>query len=211
MKLKVIALSAAVALILLVAIFIALMRGPDLSQYRNLIEPRFTEMPSQKMIEVESSGDPNVVAGKALGLLFKTYFSIRGGPKGSHQPAPRARWSKALDSPKSQWVGRYGIPVPNEVTALPPVKSGEGLTPELVTWEYGPVAEILHVGPYTAEAPTISRLKKFIVESGFEVIGEHEEEYLKGPGMFFKGNPEKYYTIIRYRIRRSAAQGASPE
>lgn len=73
------------------------------------------------------------------------------------------------------------------------------------------MAEILHVGPYTAEAPTISRLKKFIVESGFEVIGEHEEEYLKGPGMFFKGNPEKYYTIIRYRIRRSAAQGASPE
>ncbi len=33
--------------------------------------------------------------------------------------------------------------------------------------------------------------------------GEHEEEYLKGPGMFGTGGPEKYLTIIRYRLKKA--------
>ena len=211
MKLKMIGLGLAIAIILITAILIPLMREPDLSQYRNLVEPRITDLPPQKMILVEATGDPNIVSGNVFRLLYKACFSIRGVRKGSNQPAPRALWPKPLDSPKSQWIGRYGIPVPDEITTRPPVKAEGGLNPELVAWEYGPVAEILHVGPYSTEAPTFSKLKKFITENGFEIIGEHEEEYVKGPGMFFKGDPEKYYTIIRYRIRHSAVRGASAE
>ena len=44
--------------------------------------------------------------------------------------------------------------------------------------------------------PTIEKIKTFISERGYEINGDHEEEYLKGPGMFFKGNPKKYRTII---------------
>ena len=33
--------------------------------------------------------------------------------------------------------------------------------------------------------------------------GEHEEEYIKGPGMLSKGNPQKYLTIIRYRVKQA--------
>jgi hypothetical protein len=65
------------------------------------------------------------------------------------------------------------------------------------------VAEILHVGRYDDEGPTIRRLLEFIKASGYSVAGEHEEEYLKGPGMFGPGNPEKYLTIIRYPVRRA--------
>lgn len=65
------------------------------------------------------------------------------------------------------------------------------------------MAEILHIGPYSAEVPTTERLQSYIKEKGYRVIGVHEEEYLKGPGMFGKGNPEKYYTIIRYRVEIS--------
>jgi hypothetical protein len=32
------------------------------------------------------------------------------------------------------------------------------------------------------------------------VIGEHEEEYVKGPGMLLAGDPAEYLTIIRLRI-----------
>ncbi len=45
---------------------------------------------------------------------------------------------------------------------------------------------------------------KFIKAQGYEVIGVHEEEYLKGPTMFSKGDPKKYVTIIRYRVKKSA-------
>ncbi|MEW6104621.1 MAG: GyrI-like domain-containing protein [bacterium] len=73
---------------------------------------------------------------------------------------------------------------------------------EIKEWEYGDVAEILHIGPYSEETPTIEKLHNFIKENGYKVIGEHEEEYLKGPGMFGKGNPKKYYTIIRLRVAK---------
>jgi effector-binding domain-containing protein len=65
------------------------------------------------------------------------------------------------------------------------------------------VAEILHIGPYDREEPDIARLTGFIKDNGYSIIGDHEEEYLKGPGMFSKGNPEKYYTIIRYRVKKA--------
>jgi hypothetical protein len=32
-------------------------------------------------------------------------------------------------------------------------------------------------------------------------MGDHEEEYVRGPGMVFAGDPRKYLTIIRLRIR----------
>ncbi|MDP2984459.1 MAG: GyrI-like domain-containing protein [Candidatus Latescibacter sp.] len=65
------------------------------------------------------------------------------------------------------------------------------------------MAEILHIGPYDREEPAITRLTAFIKDKGYSIVGDHEEEYLKGPGMFSKGNPEKYYTIIRYRVEKA--------
>ena len=94
------------------------------------------------------------------------------------------------------------MPVPDEVTTLPEYEAEAGLKVALTTWEYGEVAEILHIGPYDKEDQTIAKLMTFIEQQGYEIIGEHEEEYLKGPGMFFKGNPEKYYTIIRYQVKK---------
>jgi effector-binding domain-containing protein len=64
------------------------------------------------------------------------------------------------------------------------------------------VAEILHIGSYDKEKPTVDRLTKFISDNGYRIIGDHEEEYVKGPGMLFKGNSENYRTIIRYRIEK---------
>lgn len=41
------------------------------------------------------------------------------------------------------------------------------------------------------------------------VVGEHEEEYVKGPGMLFAGDPEQYLTIIRLRVEKDEVSGAS--
>jgi hypothetical protein len=181
-----------------------MMRGPDLAKFEHLKEPRISTAQNQKMIVVEAKGDPNVVGEKAFGLLFRIYFKLKETPKGPNQPAPRARWPVALDAPKAEWVGLYAMPVPETTAELPQYEAAPELKVSLASWEYGEVAEILHIGPYDKEQPTVGRLMEFVKAQGYEVIGDHEEEYLKGPTMFSKGDSEKYVTIIRYRVKKSA-------
>lgn len=194
--------SIAVAAFVIIAALYLFSQGPDLGKYEFLKQPRIATMADQKMIVVTASGDPNVVGSKAFKLLFKTYFKIPGVPRNVTQ-APRARWA-GDPLVKSSWTGYYGMPVPEGTASLPPVDPEPGFKVELTNWEYGDVAEILHIGPYAEETPAIEKLHQFLNQQGYEIIGYHEEEYLKGPGMFFKGDPKQYYTIIRYRIRKQA-------
>lgn len=173
-----------------------MMRGPDLKPYLALKVPRIVEKPDQRMLVVESEGDPNEVGEKAFALLFKTYFKVI---KARGMVAPRARWPKPLETQKIQWTGLYALPVPAGAK-LARDPSLPGYRVFLDDWRYGQVAEILHIGPYTGEAPTIQRLVDFITAQGYRIAGPHEEEYLRGPGLFGKGNPQKYYTIIRFPV-----------
>jgi hypothetical protein len=192
-----------VVVVVPVAAFLLGLGGPSARQFEYLKDPQVRILPDLKVLQVEAKGEPGSVGGQAFGLLFKTYFQLKGVPKGPQQPAPRARWPLPLETPKGEWIGRYAMPVPDNVDSLPSQGDGTpGLRVELTTWEYGDVAEILHVGPYDREEPTVARLTQFIKDCRYEIVGEHEEEYLKGPGMFGKGNPEKYLTIIRYRVKK---------
>lgn len=192
-----------VVIVVPVAVFLFALGGPSPAQFEYLKDPQVRILPDLKVLQVEAKGEPGVGAGQAFGLLFKTYFQLKGVPKGPKQPAPRARWPRPLDTPKGEWIGRYAMPVPENVDALPSQGDGTpGLRVELTTWQYGDVAEILHVGPYDREEPTVARLTQFIKDCRYEIVGEHEEEYIKGPGMFGKGNPQKYLTIIRYRVKK---------
>lgn len=164
----------------------------ELSSYEFLKTPRITAMARQKMLVVEAKGDPNIVGKDAFGLLFKTFFGL----KGVRMAAPRARWQNIATDPKEQWLGLYGLPIPDSVTNLPEGVQGV----RIEDWDYGEVAEILHLGPYSEEYPTIERLHAFIRESGYVIAGPHEEEYLKGPGM--AASPADYWTIIRYPVKK---------
>jgi hypothetical protein len=207
--LKKIAIAIIFVIVLVVAVLFYMMKGPDVSQYDSLKEPRIAAMKDQKMVVVEAKGDPNMVGSQAFGLLFKTYYKLEGVSRGSHPPAPRARWSGDMND-KTTWIGHYALPVPDQVASLPATDVEPGFRVDLITWEYGAVAEILHIGPYAKETPTIEKLMKFIKDSGYTIIGYHEEDYVKGPGMFFEGNPEKYYTIIRYRVAKGGTHHARP-
>ncbi len=173
------------------------------SSFEDLKEPRISKKKDRKMIVVETKGDPNIVGSKGFGLVFRLYYTMVETPKGPMQPAPRARWPVSLDTPKSEWTGLYAMPVPESVTALPQHEAQPGITASLTTWKYGEVAEILHIGPYNKEKPTIKRLKDFVKQQGYMTIGGHEEEYIKGPTMYSKGDPDKYITILRYRVKKS--------
>lgn len=169
-----------------------LLNSQDLTPFAALKEPRITTLPALKMLVVESKGDPSVASGPAFGLLYKTFFSIPG----ARMAAPRGRWLFGLNTPKTEWVGLYALPLPEQVTALPPGTSGA----KIDVWQYGEVAEILHIGGYDKETPTIEKLMKFIAAKGYVIAGPHEEEYLKGPESGPK--TDEYQTIIRYQIKK---------
>ncbi len=175
----------------------------DPADYEHLAEPRIVERADERVLEVRAVGDPNEVGAAAFGLLFQLYFSI-GAATGFTPPVARARWQEGLDEiPRSDWIGRYALLIPETVESLPEHTPPDGVTASITTWEYGTIAEILHIGRYDQEQPTIERLKAFVETEGYETFGGHEEEYVVGPTMAGSGNPDEYRTILRYRLRKA--------
>jgi effector-binding domain-containing protein len=197
------------AVIAALAYFLVL-KGPDLRSYLPLVEPRIRSMPDERVLEVGFSGPADSVIKKAYTLLFKTYYGLKGSPKGPAMKPPKARYripagptgaERVKDFQNHSWEGSVAIPIPDSFE-LPPQKSdAEGMVARIASWKYGVVAEILHLGSYDSEPPTIERLEKHVKDSGYTTIGDHEEEYLKGPGMPFV-SPKDYWTIIRFRVAR---------
>ncbi len=64
-------------------------------------------------------------------------------------------------------------------------------------WAEGRCAQIMHVGPYSAEGPTIAMLHRAIAEAGCRPRGRHHEIYLGDPR---RSAPERLRTIIRQPI-----------
>jgi hypothetical protein len=58
----------------------------------------------------------------------------------------------------------------------------------------GPSAQVLYVGPFSDEGPTIERMHDFIHAAGKELRGKHHEIYLSDPR---RTAPEKLKTILR--------------
>ncbi len=196
-------------LLLFLAIIFLMGCSKKFEEYEYLLDPQISEKAPQKMLVYEAVGDPNETVGNAFGALFSTFFKMKKDHD-MDMSAPRARWPKSLDTPKDQWLGIYAMPVAETVMEIPAKISEEHPQLKLETWEYGEVAEILHIGSYASENPTVEKLHEYIVSQGYEISGPHEEEYLKGPGMFGPGNPDKYVTIIRYPVVRMGTPAEEP-
>ncbi|MGA8848462.1 MAG: GyrI-like domain-containing protein [Dehalococcoidia bacterium] len=110
--------------------------------------------------------------------------------------APRARYPNAQLYPKGEWLIIAGIPVPDNTTSLPHKEPGTEV--KIETWEYGMVAQILHLGPYDQETKTIERLQQFITANGYEIAGPHEEEYQSKP------DAKTIKTLIRYQVKKKS-------
>ena len=71
-------------------------------------------------------------------------------------------------------------------TALPLVR--------METYGEGKAAQIMHIGPFSEEGPTIEKLHQFIEDNGYQLSGKHHEIYLSD---IRRAAPEKWKTIIR--------------
>jgi len=65
------------------------------------------------------------------------------------------------------------------------------------TFAEGRAAQLLHVGPYAAERPSIERLHEAIATAGFMPAGRHHEIYLGDPR---RAAPDRLKTILRQPI-----------
>jgi hypothetical protein len=164
-------------------------------------EPQILKMPPQKMAVVYTKGDPNKVATEAIsalyGSVYKLKFDLKKKGVEFKVSGLRARWPDAHLVPKNEWLGIWGLPIPEQITSIPQKTLGTEV--KIEQWDYGTVAQILHIGPYSEEQPTVERLHKFIEENGYEIAGVHEEEYLTSP----RAKVQK--TIIRYPVKKKRA------
>ena len=63
----------------------------------------------------------------------------------------------------------------------------------------GLAAQILHIGPYSEEEPTIEKWHAFIKENDYKLTGKHREIYLND---MRRTAPERLKTIIRQPIEK---------
>ena len=162
-------------------------------------EPQILEMPPQKMAVVYGKGAPDKVFPELMPALYGSVYTLKFDLKKKGLPTfkvsgLRARYPDAHLVPMDEWTHIIGLPIPEDTTSLP--RKVPDVEVKVETWEYGTVAQILHLGPYDQEMPTVERLHKFIEENGCEITGVHEEEYLTRP------DAKVLKTIIRCPVRK---------
>ncbi len=162
-------------------------------------DPQIVEMPPQKMAVVYGKGIPDNVFSELMPALYGSVYTLKFDLKKKGLPTfkvsgLRARYPDAHLVPKEEWTHIIGLPIPEGTTSLH--QKLPDIEVRIETWEYGTVAQILHLGTYSEEGPTVERLHKFIEESGYQLAGDHEEEYLTTPDA---KNPK---TLIRYAVKK---------
>jgi len=151
------------------------------------------------MAVVYGKGAPDKVFPELMPALYGSVYTLKFDLKKKglttfKVSGLRARYPDAHLVPMEDWIHIIGLPIPEDTTALP--QKVPGIDVKIETWEYGTVAQILHLGPYDQEEPNINRLHQFIEDSGYEIAGMHEEEYLTSP------DAKVIKTIIRYVVRK---------
>jgi hypothetical protein len=180
--------------------------------------PELIDVPVGKFLAIEGKGDPNgeeyqqammALYGaaytlkfhyKAQGSDFKVMaleglWGIDHGVFDMDNPAPREewRWTSMIRVPEFVEQGVFDGVLPGLVE-----KRGEKVKEvRLMVYDEGLSAQILHIGPYSDEAPDINKLHAWVAEQGYRLRGQHHEIYMSDPR---RTKPEKLKTIIRHPV-----------
>jgi hypothetical protein len=170
---------------------------------------------------MDGKGDPNTSkefqeAVEALfSLSYTIKFMIKKGEMGIDygvMPLEGLWWTDEMDrftmENKEDWEWRLMIMQPGFVEKKLIDEATEQLIrkkrlPALTKVRYesfseGRAAQIMHIGPFSEEGPTIEKLHGFINEKGYRLHGRHHEIYLSD---IRKAAPENWRTVIRQPIK----------
>lgn len=180
------------------------------------------DVPPMHFLMIDGHGDPNTAQAyqQAIEALYAMAYALKfmsKKEKGMDYVVPPMEglwWVENMaefsTEDKDAWDWTMMIMQPEGVTpemferAFKQVEKKKDLPAlpklRLETYHEGLSVQILHIGPYAAEGPTIARMHAFIAENGYEPAGKHHEIYLGDPR---KVAPEKLKSVLRQPIRNA--------
>jgi hypothetical protein len=185
-------------------------------------KPALVDVPKIKYLMMDGSGDPNQSprfhgAVEALySVAYTLKFTLKMGPEKIDYPVMPLDglwWTDTepfdLEN-KVSWKWTLMIAQPDCITAAmvrqakKTVKEKKGLALadeiRIESYREGPSVQIMHIGPYSEEPPTIRKLHQFATDSGYSLGGKHHEIYFSDPR---RTKPERLRTILRQPVRKS--------
>jgi effector-binding domain-containing protein len=117
----------------------------------------------------------------------------------------KAFWSKIAGPPMLLCYDMEYREIANYEACMP-VRGGESHNGiEVRDLPGGPCVSLLHLGPYDQLSRSYETARAYAQEKGYRPLPPCREVYLKGPGMIFKGNPQKYLTEIQLMVDDGSA------
>ncbi|MDL2246420.1 GyrI-like domain-containing protein [Methanobrevibacter sp. OttesenSCG-928-K11] len=183
-------------------------------------EVSFVNVPKFKYLTIDGEGDPNTSQEYSdsiealMSVSFKTKFIMKKEFNKDYvvMPLQGLWWQEDMENfsvdDKSSWkctslimqpdfVNENHIKQATEETILKKdLPSIDKL--EFREIEEGLVAQILHIGPFSEEGPTVQKLHDEIFDNDYKFNGLHHEIYLSD---IRRANPDKLRTIIRQPIK----------
>jgi hypothetical protein len=197
-------------------------------EMRELYQPsakdfELIEVPEMQFLMIDGRGDPNTSKEyqDALEALYALAYKIKFTSKrelGRDYVVPPLEglwWAEDMRSfsskrDKSKWEWTAMVMQPEWITQemLADAKEQAAKSKQLAalpkvrleSYREGLSAQILHIGSFEDEAPTLRRLhEEFLPGNGCEPAGKHHEIYLSDPR---RVAPEKLKTVLRQPVRR---------
>lgn len=181
------------------------------------------DVPAQRFIAVDGSGDPNTSAAyaRAVEALYTVAYTIKFASKRTLDrdfvvgPLEGLWWSDRPEvftaRDKDAWQWRMLISQPDWITedfiddAKQTALAKKGL-PAIADVRYEPMheglcAQVLHIGPYDDEGPILAELHgEYLAANNLRMTGHHHEVYLGDPR---RSAPAKLRTVLRQPVERA--------
>ncbi|MEQ9465972.1 MAG: GyrI-like domain-containing protein [Ekhidna sp.] len=196
----------------------------DPSYYKATKTPELRDLEPYYYLSVSGRGNPNApeflqAIEKMYAVAYAIKFTCKAEDMDFVVPKMEGFWwidggleaqHKFTQTPPEEWNWKIVIRMPDFVEgdhfyrAVQKVKTKnpELLPEDEVKFELineGLSVQILHIGSYHKEEPSIMKMLEFAKENGLVINGHHHEIYLSDPR---KTLEEKLKTILRYSVKK---------
>jgi hypothetical protein len=181
--------------------------------------PVIVDIKRARYLAIAGSGEPGGKAFQAaIGALYNVAFTVKMARKFAGRDYTVSKleglwWvddSKRtfLEMPPASWHWKLMIRIPDFITEkeiaaaieklLAKGKPKEVSSVELEELHEGRCVQVLHLGPYDKEGPTIAAMEAHAESNGLKFHGSHHEIYLSDPR---RVAPAKLRTILRHPVK----------
>ena len=193
----------------------------DKAYYKAKLEPTVINIEAHDYLTIQGKSDPNdpdflAAVETIYGVAYGIKFIAKSEDLDFTVPKMEGYWwidgcienqAEFVNVPRDEWNWKIVIRMPEfigkkhferaiaQVRSKKSPKNLERLSFE--SMEEGLCAQVLHIGSYENEGPSIDKLHQFMNEEGLKIRGYHHEIYISDPR---RTAPDKLKTILRYEV-----------